>query len=187
MHIGRHIIQELSLQFGAPVVERWRFEMKDEEFARLRLHAERRRTHDVSLAIVSGDDVAVIRKPAYPPAAFRLPSGGIHPEEAFLDGAVREAYEETGLRVTFERYLLRAHVTFHHRGEESQWTSHVMLARPASVELHPMDTREIAEARWTSWTELVDVVNPVLRSTGLGGLAFRADLHERTRDVLQSQ
>ncbi len=37
-----------------------------------------------------------------------------------------------------------------------------------------------------SWTELLDVSNPILRSTGLGGLAFRARLHERTHEIVSS-
>lgn len=184
MHIGRHIIQELSLQLGTPEVERWSFTMKEDEFRRLKRHIERRRTHDVSLAIVQDDRVAAIRKHAYPEGGFRLPSGGVHPEEAFLDGASREAYEETGLRVEIERYVLRVHLVFRFGGEDAAWTSHVLLARPVSGEIHPVDTGEIAEARFFTWEELLTRSNPALLGTGLGGLAYRARLHERTREIL---
>jgi len=43
----------------------------------------------------------------------------------------------------------------------------------------------IAEAaRWIEWPELTDEVNPLLRDSGLGGLAYRARLHERVRAIL---
>ena len=112
MHIGRHIVQELVFTFGEPAVERWDVPMTDGELDRVERHRNLGRAHDVSLVIQDGDKLAVIRKSGYPPEAYRFPSGGIHPEESFVDGAVREALEETGLSVRIEDYLLQVHATF---------------------------------------------------------------------------
>ena len=172
------------MRFGAPVVERWAFSMKEEEFARLREHVARGRCHDVTSVIVRGDEVAVIRKPGYPAEAYRTPSGGIHPEESFFDGARREAWEETGLEVEFEDYLLQVHASFSHAGEEAAWTTHVLRARPVGGTIDPVDRTEIESARWVTWSELLERVNPRLVSSGLGGLAYRARLHERTHEIL---
>jgi hypothetical protein len=59
-----------------------------------------------------------------------------------------------------------------------------MVATPVSGKLEPVDRDEIESARWVGWKELVETVNPVLIATGLGGLAYRARLHERARELL---
>jgi len=187
MHITRQITQQLAMELGEPTVETWSFEMQEEEYAQLRRHIELRRTHDVTVLVLRGDELAVIRKPKYPPGAYRAPSGGIHPEESFLDGATRETLEETGLKVEIDGYLLRIHVSFNHGGETSHWTTHVIVAKPTSdrgVELAPVDKNEIESARWVGWDELINKVNPILVKSGLGGLAYRARVHERARELL---
>jgi ADP-ribose pyrophosphatase YjhB (NUDIX family) len=184
MHIGRHIVQELVLTFGEPQVERWDVPMTESELDGVERHRNLGRAHDVSLVIQDGDKLAVIRKRGYPPRAYRFPSGGIHPEESFLVGAVREALEETGLSVKIEDYLLQVHATFVSGERRAKWATHVMMARPFEGSLAPRDTEEIEAARWIEWPELTDEVNPLLRDSGLGGLAYRARLHERVRAIL---
>ncbi|HEX9726815.1 MAG TPA: NUDIX domain-containing protein [Vicinamibacteria bacterium] len=184
MHITRQITQQIAMELGQPTVENWSFDMQEEEFARVKKHIELRRTHDVTVLVLRGNEVATIRKLDYPAGAFRAPSGGVHPEESFLDGAGRETWEETGLRVEFERYLLRIHATFTRGQETAKWTTHVMVATPISGKLEPVERDEIESAQWVGWKELVEKVNPVLIATGLGGLAYRARLHERARELL---
>jgi 8-oxo-dGTP pyrophosphatase MutT (NUDIX family) len=184
MHIGRHIVQELVLTFGAPVVERWDVPLSDPELDRVEQQRSRGRAHDVSLVILDGDRLAVIRKRGYPPGAFRILSGGIHPEESFLDGAVREAHEETGLAIRIEDYLLQIHATFVADDRLAKWTTHVMLARSSGGTLAPIDVVEIESARWTTWPELLDRMNPLLRDSGLGGLRYRAGVHDRVHAIL---
>ena len=154
MHIGRHIVQELVFTFGEPEVERWDVPVTEGELDGFERHLGLGRAHDVSLVIRDGNKLAVIRKPGYPPGAYRFPSGGVHPEESFLDGAVREALEETGLSVRIEDYLLQVHATFVSGGRRAKWTTHVMLARPFEGSLAPRDTAEIEGARWIEWPEL---------------------------------
>jgi 8-oxo-dGTP pyrophosphatase MutT (NUDIX family) len=184
MHITRHIIQELAMELGQPVIEYWSFKMGEEEFSRLKAHIDRGRVHDATTLVLRGDELVVVRKPGYPPNAYRAPSGGIHPEESFLDGTAREAWEETGLKVQVDGYLLRVHATFSHGEDSAKWTTHVMLAKPLTDELGPIDKTEIESARWISWDELLSTVNPVLEKSGLGGLAYRAQLHRRSRELL---
>ena len=129
----------------------------------------------------------MIRKPQYPPGAYRTPSGGIHPEESFLDGAIREAKEETGLDVAIEGYLLYVIVTFTCGEDSAKWSTHALAARPLSGELAPEDEGEVASARWVDWKELLEVINPVLRDTGMGGLEYRARLHERMFELVSAR
>ena len=67
MHISRHIVQQLVLQFGPPVVERWSIPLGEEEFAEVQQNRALKRAHDVTLIIERGDELAVISKPQYPP------------------------------------------------------------------------------------------------------------------------
>jgi 8-oxo-dGTP pyrophosphatase MutT (NUDIX family) len=187
MHIGRQIIQELVMHFGEPARERWSIPMREDEFSELKEQIARGRAHDVTILILRGDEVAVIRKPQYPPDAYRTPSGGIHPEESFLDGAIREAREETGLDVAIEGYLLYVLVTFTCGEESAKWSTHALSARRLSGELEPEDDREIASARWVDWKTLLEEINPILRDTGLGGLAYRARLHEKMFELVSAR
>lgn len=188
MHIGRHIVQELVLEFGEPIIERWDVSLTEKEFRNVERHREQGRAHDVSLLILNAGDAAVIRKAGYPDGAFRIPSGGIHPEESFVDGALRETYEETGLSVAIEDYLLQIHASFTFGDDRAAWTTHVMLARPlgATVEtlkIEPRDLDEIEAARWMDFSELVDDVSPLLEDSGLGGLQYRARIHRRLSEL----
>ena len=184
MHIGRHIVQELVLEFGEPEVERWDVALTKPELDVVLKHRGLGRAHDVSLLILDGDRIAVIRKPGYPEGGYRIPSGGIHPEESFVDGATREALEETGLTVRIEDYLLQVHVTFSCGDESAKWTTHVMLAHPVAGHLEPLDTAEIEGARWVDWVELTERLNPVLVGAEGGGLKYRARLHQRLRELV---
>jgi 8-oxo-dGTP pyrophosphatase MutT (NUDIX family) len=63
-----------------------------------------------------GEVCMVIRRPNghlltmtkthYPKNAYRLPTGGINHHESVFDALLRETYEETGLQVTVERFLV---------------------------------------------------------------------------------
>jgi 8-oxo-dGTP pyrophosphatase MutT (NUDIX family) len=184
MHIGRHIVQQLVLEFGDPIVERWDVPLTENEFHNVERHRERGRAHDVSLLILNAGDAAVIRKPGYPDGAFRIPSGGVHPEESFIDGAVREAYEETGLTVVIVDYLLQVHARFTFDGSEAAWTTHVMLASPGdNIEVTPHDLDEIEAAQWMNFDELVEQGGSLLEDSGLGGLKYRARVHRRLSEL----
>ncbi|MCE7939494.1 hypothetical protein DCC79_02720 [bacterium] len=62
--------------------------------------------------------VLVHTKVQYPPATYRLPTGGIRPGEAAVDALHREAAEETGLPVADARFLGLIAYTFRCRDDE---------------------------------------------------------------------
>ena len=180
MHIGRHIVQELVLEFGKPEVERWEVPLGEDEFRHARDERAVGHAHDVVLVIARGGEVACVRRVGDPEGAFTLPSGAIHPEESFLDGAAREARAQTGLDVRIADYLLQVHAALGFDGATAEWTTHAMLATPlGGGEPAPQDTAEIAAARFVPWDELLGSVRTVLEGSGSGALAYRARLHER--------
>src|SRR5437764_15416080 len=119
MYITAEIIRELEERYGVPDEVTWQFEMLPREM--VRRSQKHNRAHDVTLFIIEGEQIVVIKKPFYPPGVYRAPSGGVTPGEAFEAGALREAYEETGLEVALERYIVRARVKFTCEGQSIDW------------------------------------------------------------------
>jgi len=182
MYISAEIIREIEKKYGRPEELSFAYEMTQTEFEVVRASQKQGRAHDGTLFIIDHGDhadggrVVVIRKPMYPPGAYRAPSGGIDPGESFELGALREAYEETGLMISLERYITRARVRFSHANALIDWTSHVFTASFGDGKLDPIDTHEIAEARFVSVAEMMGGVRNALLASGSTGLRYRSDL-----------
>jgi len=181
------LIRGLSRRFGRPAEWRPVVRLTEHDRSVLALGGAERR-HDVTFAVHDGRGrMAVIRKPSFPPGAWRIPSGGVKPGEGLDAGVAREALEETGLVIELTGYLLVARARFiDPAGGELRWTTHVVLARTlAGTVLAPRDRIEIDDARWMTMDELTGPVAAVLRA-GPGGLfRYRADLHERVAGLLE--
>lgn len=178
MYITAESIRELEEKFGIPDELDLAYDMTEREFEMVRASQKHGRAHDVTLFILIDGRVVVIKKPMYPPGAYRAPSGGIDPGEQFEMGALREALEETGLTIKLERYLIRARVQFSHQARLINWTSHVFTATRISGELQPIDTHEIAEARLASPSELMGEIRDALLKSGSTGLRYRSELND---------
>ncbi len=187
MNLSQEAVRSAELRLGHPAEVRMSAEMRHEaEWLRVVESARRGRTHDITIMVPRDGRLAVIRKPSYLPGVWRAPSGGVRPGERLEDGAEREAYEETGLVVEVERYLLRCEVTFDWEGRSQDWTTHVVEARWVSGEPSPIDTREIAAARWMPIPELLGPVRSAMLASGSGGLAYRARLQDVAAPLLRS-
>lgn len=80
------------------------------------------------------------------PGYFKLPGGMLEEGEHLADGAVREVYEETGVRAEFQGMLSLRH---HHRGQFGASNIYaVCVLRPLSFEIS-IDESEIGKAEWT--------------------------------------
>jgi len=92
--------------------------------------------------------ILVHTKDFYPKGTFRIPTGGIRPDESVLDGLRRELWEETGLRAEVLRFLavLEHHITDGER--EVLFVTYLFLLRQNSCEVSQQDSDErIAEFR----------------------------------------
>jgi 8-oxo-dGTP pyrophosphatase MutT (NUDIX family) len=184
MYISAEAINEIESKYGAPVEINLSYEMSLREFEMVRRSQKHGRAHDVTLFIIEEESVVVIKKPMYPPGAYRAPSGGISPGENFEAGAVREAYEETGLAVELVKYLLRARVKFTHESDVIDWTTHVFTAKRVGGALQPVDTHEIVEARLARVDELDGPIKQALLASGSTGLRYRAELGDAVVGML---
>lgn len=178
MYISAEAILELEQKYGEPEELRLAYEMTAREFDMVRRSQKHGRAHDVTLFIIEDGSVVVIRKPMYPPGAYRAPSGGVAPGEPFEQGALREAYEETGLRVALESYIARVRVRFTNEQSVIDWTSHVFTARPIGGRLAPIDTHEIVEARFATVEEMKGEIRDALLGSGSTGLRYRSELSD---------
>jgi ADP-ribose pyrophosphatase YjhB (NUDIX family) len=177
VHITDEILAPLRRRYGDPVVLEWTGNISEREHALATYNPQR--LHDVTLFILDPDDrIAVIRKPQFAEGIWRPPGGGIKPGEDFVAGAEREAFEETGLGVTLDRYLVDAHATFSFPPEEVSWRTHVFSARTTGSELAPQDADEIAGARWATLDELGGPLAERLLATGHALWRYRVALHE---------
>jgi ADP-ribose pyrophosphatase YjhB (NUDIX family) len=177
MHVDEAVLAPLRARFGEPVVLPWEGEISDVEWS-IATHNPVR-THDVTLFILDPSRrLALIRKPHFTAGVWRPPGGGIKRGEDFVAGAVREALEETGLRVELRSYLVASEALFRNAGRELSWRTHVFLAETDDTELEPGDPAEIAAARWGTLDELRGPLRDRLLATGRAFWRYRVALHD---------
>ena len=182
-HVDETVLAPVRARFGTPTELRWEGAISDVEWA-VATHNPTR-THDVTLFILDPRQrLALIRKPQFEADVWRTPGGGIHPGEAFVAGAVREALEETGLHVELRRYLVDAHALFTNGGRELHWRTHVVLADTVDERILSGDAGEIAEARWGTLLELAGPLRERLLATGRAFWRYRVALHDAALQAL---
>jgi len=183
MYITPEVIADIEKKYGKPEERSARFEMTPRHFANLKASQKNGRSHDVTMFIRKDDKFIVIAKHFYPPGLFRPPSGGINPGEDFVEGAKREAKEETGCVVELVRYLMRISVQFFCGDETVDWTSHVFLADYISGALEPEDTGEIREVSLAG-RDKFPYFKKLLLASDSGGMHYRAYLHDEILKIL---
>lgn len=185
-HVTPALWAPVEAEFGTPVELDWTYEITPPEMQMVVSSTRgQTRLHDVTVFLFGrGGDLALIRKHGYPEGGWRAPGGGIDPGEAFADGALREAREETGLEATLTRYLLRVRVSFTCGGQVQPWTTHVLTADSPGGPLATGDPHEIEAVKWGTMAELIGPVEQVLLSTGRGLFRYRTALHREVARLL---
>lgn len=176
MEIAPSRLCEAELSYGRPREAFLRQEIRGWEMDLIEHICGDSRFHDVTVFIRHEDALAMVHKPSDLPGAFWAPGGGIDPGEALDEGVRREAWEETGLDVEVERYLLRLNAVFWAGDRARPWISHVFSARNAGKQPQPIDTREVERAEWVPVEQFrLDIV-PILRASGWGRYEYRLHL-----------
>jgi 8-oxo-dGTP pyrophosphatase MutT (NUDIX family) len=182
VHVDEAVLASVRERFGEPALLEWDGEVSDPELAMIVYSPTRR--HDVTLFVFNGERLALIRKPHFPEGIWRTPGGGIKPGEEFVAGVVREAREELGVEVELDRYLVRARAVFRFADVAVPWQTHVFSASTTDEHLAPLDTHEIAEARWGTAAELRGPIRENLLATGRALWRYRVALHDAAAAAL---
>ena len=186
MFITEEMITKLKENFGQPKEVRFRFPVEQKEFDRIKSSQKNGRQHDVTLYIQKDDSFVVIAKHFYPKGMFRAPSGGINPGEDFIEGAKREALEETGCEIEINRFLLLTDVTFYLKNKPEkkiEWNSFVFLADYVAGDFQFTDKNEIREVAVVT-IEDFEKYSAMMRQTDIGGLNYRAALHDEVKKTM---
>ena len=178
------VLAPLRARYGAPIGLDWTGEITEREYALATYNPNR--LHDVTLFILDPDErIALIRKPHFTEGIWRPPGGGVKPDEDVVEGAVREAFEETGLHVELDRYLVASRASFLYEPHDVPWRTHVFSARTRDTELRPQDSGEIAGARWGTREELAGSLRERLLATGHAFWRYRVALHDAALSALR--
>src|SRR5439155_25033377 len=175
-HLTEEVLRPIRARYGEPAVLEWEGDISELEYDLATY--DPKRMHDVTLFILTVERVARIRKRMFPPGVWRPPGGGVKPGEDFVEAVRREAFEETGVSIELERYLVEARARFVYKPPELDWRTHVFLATTADEELEPHDTEEIAAARWGTLEELAGPLREHLLATGRAFWRYRVALHD---------
>ena len=71
-----------------------------------------------------------------------------------------------------------ARAVFRFADQAVPWRTHVLAATTYAGDLAPLDTEEIAEARWGTTTELAGPIRERLLATGRALWRYRVALHD---------
>jgi 8-oxo-dGTP pyrophosphatase MutT (NUDIX family) len=183
VHLTEEVLAPVRARYGEPRILEWEGEISEREYGIATYDPVR--THDVTLFILNGDRLALIRKHPFPPDVWRPPGGGVKKGEDFAEAVRREAYEETGLRVELTRYLVEARARFVYDRRTLDWRTHVVLAETRDGSIEPQDLDEIAEARWGTLAELAGPLRERLLATGRAFWRYRVALHDAAIAALQ--
>lgn len=188
-HLTESAYGTVEALLGRPTVHQWTYPITEPEMSMVVSSTRgQTRLHDVTFFIRNeAGQYALIRKHNYPDGAWRAPGGGVHLGESMLEGASREALEETGLTVTWERYLARFEVRFTCDKIVQPWTTHCLVGRVRDGELQTADPREIDGTRWGGLDELCGPIAEIMLGTGRGLFAYRVALHREVHRLLTSQ
>ncbi len=146
------------------------------------------RRGEVVLAIRRPDGQTLLHtKRFYPQGVYRLPSGGVHPDEPVLSSAIRETKEETGLDVIVDRFLGTIEYEFCHAGRQLPFVSYVFLVRANNSRPAVQDPEEqITGFRYVAPQEIRAVAAQLraLPPEWANWGNFRAPSHDMVADVL---
>ncbi|MBU0518911.1 NUDIX hydrolase, partial [bacterium] len=129
MYFNHSMIRAAEEKYGTPKTLRLNYPTPKKHYDFIRSTQKNGRAHDVTLYLYHDNKLAVTQKPVYPEGSYRPPSGGLNPGETLEEGALREGFEELGINITLDNYLLRVRVDFVYGAKRIAWTTHLFQVK----------------------------------------------------------
>ncbi len=149
----------------------------------------RRRGEIIAVVPRPGGRVLVHTKSTYPDGLYRLPGGGIDPDEPVQDAARRETREEMGFDVPMARFLGVIENRFLARGERFSYPSYIFMTEPTAEAPQVLDPHEqisgfmeVAVGELARIAAQLEALPPEWQPWG----RFRAAPHALTLDALNN-
>ncbi|KAH8306554.1 hypothetical protein KR018_011965 [Drosophila ironensis] len=135
------------------------------------------------LVVNDQDEVLVVTdRYAMIPDSWKLPGGYVEPGENFVEAAIREVAEETGIKTEFRSMVSLRHT---HGGNFNCSDVYIVMAlKPLNLELKPCE-REIARAKWMPIQEYMQ--HPQVHETNRKFLATYLDYKKRNVNIICSE
>ncbi len=111
------------------------------------LHGSKR----TRLLIIHGNHI-IVTKRWVGDGSWSLPGGGLHKEEASLDGALRELYEETGVHLKVGQLERQTEFIYHHHNLSFNYVLFVAkVTKQSPLKHRPI---ELVDAQWVHRSKL---------------------------------
>lgn len=136
-------------------------------------------TSGVGIVVINEKNELLVVLEKISRAGYKLPGGHIDNGELISNAAVRETYEETGIKVEFESILSLGHFYPHQFNQSNLYI--LCLAKALSSQIEIQDTNEILDAKWVDVYEYLEdenviEYNKIIVSTALNLKGF--ELHD---------
>ncbi|CAF1295899.1 unnamed protein product [Adineta ricciae] len=93
---------------------------------------------------------------------WKLPGGAVELSEDIADGAIREVFEETGIRSKFES-IIALRQSHNHPGGHGRSDIYFVCRLSALTDEIKMDPTEVLDCKWVQIVEAMKSSNPLLR------------------------
>ncbi len=183
-------LQQAIACYGPPVERSFTLQVGEKIFRYWQATRQKRLAEVVLLLQRKNGRYLAHTKDFYPPATYRLISGGIKPGEDLLAAVRREAYEETGLLVRIERFLALLRYRFYWQGYVLPFASYVFGVVEEDGTLKVNDPgeaisgfREVTLAELDALAAQLEALHPEWEDWG----RFRAIAHRVILEILAAQ
>lgn len=108
-------------------------------------------TLGVGIVVINEKNELLVVKEKISNVGYKIPGGHIDDKEMITTAALREVYEETGIKIEFEKIISLGHFYPHQFHKSNLYV--LCLAKPLSLEIDIKDTYEILDAKWVDVDE----------------------------------
>jgi len=183
-------ITQLSALYGTPIHRYYALDTSQATYDLWRAAWQQKEHGEVVLFIRRHNGNLILHsKDFYPAGTFRVPSGRIQKREAILEAVYREAYEETGLGVSVDRFMAVIDFAFHWQGHRIPMSSYLFLLHETGGRLKVQDADEhitaLKEARLDELPSVAQHLENMPSPWRDWGL-FRAIPHRLAAELLSS-